>query len=37
MSTRYRGNLTVIRFLDDPTDEDAEPQEHLCGDSNLST
>lgn len=35
MSTRFRGNLTVIRFREDPTDEDAETQEHICGDSNL--
>jgi hypothetical protein len=34
VSTRYKGNLTVIRFRVPPEDPEGEPTEleHVCGD-----
>lgn len=37
VSTRYKGNLTVLRYRPPVAAEDDEDLEHVCGDSNLPT
>ena len=35
VSTRYRGNLTVLRYRPPGAAEEDDDVEHVCGDSNL--
>lgn len=37
VSTRYKGNLTVLRYRPPGAAEEDDDLEHVCGDSNLPT
>ena len=37
VSTRYKGNLTVLRYRPPGAADNGEALEHVCGDSNLPT